>query len=90
MPFEGETGKIQNIDSSKVLESQGKHSSVALSPPKNGSLQQMWTRGKTTSNGYFTLKNVQNVKYLTNHLMMMQVVGRTDYWTQTIVAGKYD
>ena len=46
-------------------------------------------RGKTTRNGYFTLKNEQNGAYLTNELMVDNVLGRTDYFTHTIVAGKY-
>ena len=89
VPSEGALGTIENIESFKVLESQGKHSSVILNNLRNDSLKQKWRRGKTTKNGYFTLKNEENGAYLTNELMVDNVLGRTDYFTHTIVAGKY-
>ena len=67
VPREGETGKVENVKSSKVFEAVGsnRYDRVILKT-SNNSANQMWTRSKATPNGYFTLVNVMTGLVLTD------------------------
>ena len=59
IPNERETGKIEDVETKKVLGDRGfsyENDDVILQTI-DGSQNQSWTRSKDTGNGYFTLEN---------------------------------
>jgi hypothetical protein len=64
IPNKGESGKIEEITTTRVLGHRNRFD-VNLETRKYSD-HQIWIRGKTTIDGYFTLNNKASEKFLTN------------------------
>ena len=77
IPNEGESGKIEEITTTQVLGHRNRFD-VNLETRKDSD-DQIWIRGKTTIDGYFTLNNKASRKFLTNFGIDPLVFGK-HFW----------